>query len=143
MTLDKLKELLSKPAVQVKNAEIARQLLGADFAPRTKKRIRQNVGPNQTERRAMDFLQKRYPLYALRFHAITVEIANGTRYTPDIVAVHNEFFLGAIQLWEIKGPHAWEDSIIKLKVAARLWPQFIFHLMWEDGDGWQEQRILP
>lgn len=42
-------------------------------------------------------------------------------YTPDFGVIRPG---GAVEFHEVKGGHAWEDSRIKFKVAARLWPHW-------------------
>lgn len=78
--------------------------------------------------------------------AINLEVANGCRYRPDawtIIAVGNE----AVQLnaWEVKGPRAWDDSIVKLKVAARAYPWITFRLVTRPGrlGPWKIVKIEP
>lgn len=78
--------------------------------------------------------------------AINLEVANGCRYRPDawtIIDVGNE----AVQLnaWEVKGPRAWDDSIVKLKVAARAYPWITFRLVTRPGrlGPWKIVKIEP
>ena len=66
--------------------------------------------------------------------AITLEIANGCRYRPDAWSIHPTLMGDpvrplSITAWEVKGPHAWDDSIVKLKVAARAFPWITFNLV--------------
>jgi hypothetical protein len=117
--------------------------------PARPSRIRQHVKPklNQTERDALEWLKRDYQMaYDLRPHAIRLELANGCLYTPDIIGsptAHNPD--PYIRAWEVKGKHAWDDSIVKLKVAAREWPSIRFTLLWRERKHgpWLEQEVLP
>lgn len=67
---------------------------------------------------------------------ITLQIGNGVRYTPDAWAlwIEHERSPGLVPMirlraYEVKGPRAWDDSIVKLKVAARAYPWIIFHIV--------------
>lgn len=61
--------------------------------------------------------------------SITLKIGTDCRYTADFATVGNDLQL---VLWEVKGPFAWEDSIIKLKVAARQYDWISFILVKRD-----------
>jgi hypothetical protein len=118
------------------------------IAPDPQTRIQQHVKPklNQTERDALAWLKAgNAPGYDLRPHAIRLELANGCLYTPDIIGVNISFPTLRLRAWEVKGKHAWDDSIVKLKVAAREWPQIWFALIWRDEkhSPWLEQEVLP
>jgi hypothetical protein len=74
---------------------------------------------------------------------ITLKIANGCRYTPDFVSV--DIFSSEMHAWEVKGPHAWDDAIVKLKVAASLYPFISFTLVsWDKAAGvWRMETVKP
>lgn len=129
--LEQLKRVCPKPE---ESAPVALQT--------TAKRVRQRSGDgmNKLERSALGMLRKRHPNWMFRPHCLRVEIANGVTMIPDIVGLepgHRPHMI------EVKGPHAWEDSLIKLKVAAREWPHFHWWLVWKKDDKWQSQEILP
>lgn len=110
------------------------------------KRIRQKTkGPNRLELEAMEYLveenRRARTGFLFRFHTLTLLLANGCKYTPDITGFGDK--AGEINAWEIKGKHAWEDAIVKLKVAAREWPSIHFYLMWKENGIWQTQYVLP
>ena len=109
------------------------------------RRIKQKTkGPNLLEQSAMEYLSERNGLSRLgltvRHHALTLLLANGVRYTPDITGFSPKH--DKLHAWEIKGKHAWDDAIVKLKVAAHEWPNIQFYLMWKDDGVWQTQHIL-
>jgi hypothetical protein len=118
--------------------------------PARPSRIQQHSNPklNQLEREALEWLKGDYQEdYYLRPHAMRLELANGCLYTPDIIGQptpHNQYEC-TIRAWEVKGKHAWDDSIVKLKVAAREWPSIRFTLIWREGKHgpWLEQEVLP
>ena len=65
---------------------------------------------------------------------ITLRLAGRTTYRPDFVSWH----LAMGTLWEVKGKHAWEDSLVKLKVAAETFKVFRFVLVRRpEGRGWE------
>ena len=109
-------------------------------------RIRQAKEPklNKLEREALEWLKRVYTVYQLEPHAIRLQLANGCNYTPDIIGRPVGLPDEKLRAWEVKGKHAWDDSIVKLKVAASTWPQIQFTLIWKDGEGtWQQQEVLP
>src|SRR5262245_54780064 len=42
--------------------------------------------------------------------SVRFRLCNGMTYTPDIMVVD---MTGRVRCYEVKGPHAWEDSILK------------------------------
>lgn len=111
-------------------------------------RIRQASKPllNKLENQFFNVLQMRQPGYAklLRPQAKTYLLANGVRYSPDITAsIWPEENGGVAETcWEIKGPHAWDDALVKLKVAAQVWSEVVWWLVWRDESGqWCEQKV--
>jgi len=108
----------------------------------------------QLEQQALEWLKRGYQTdYYLRPHAIRFELANGCLYTPDIIGQPTPYLPEPTQYtterkmraWEVKGKQAWDDSIVKLKVAAREWPSIRFTLIWREGKHgpWLEQEVLP
>lgn len=106
-----------------------------------KKRLRQSSKPlmNKLEAEWLEMLKK---LYAppIRAQALTFRIANGLRFTPDFTYVKSS---GHHCADEVKGPHAWDDAKAKLKMAASVYPEWCWRLVWKDKAGqWQTQEIL-
>lgn len=109
-----------------------------------KKRIRQNTkGPNKLEREAMEMLKAQKPWLIFRFHTLTVILANGVRYTPDIVAFNKNPHISTMSCVEVKGKQMWDDAVVKVKVAAHEWPHIKWGLMWKENGQWQTQEVLP
>ena len=90
---------------------------------------------NKTEARYEQLLEGRRLAGELRRHdyeALTLRLAHDCRYTPDFFVIAAD---GRIELHEVKGAHIWEDSKIKIKVAAAQFPCFKFYLAkWEHGE---------
>ncbi len=94
---------------------------------------------NKTEARFKRELEARR-LGVVGVHRFTLRIANDCRYTPDFDVVSEA---GVVYFWEVKGGHVWEDSTIKLKSAASLYPMFrFFRAQWKAGR-WVEQAVRP
>ena len=70
---------------------------------------------------------------------LTIKLGADCRYTPDFWAIDKE----GMRAIDVKGGHTWEDSLIKLRVAARLYPMFRFLIARKDGAGWKHTAILP
>ena len=74
------------------------------------------------------------------FEAITIKLADRTRYTPDFLVMLPD---GQLELWEVKG-HWEDDARVKIKVAASLFP-FVFRAFKpktkRDGGGWSVETF--
>lgn len=154
MKREQLEQMLAKASksVQRLNADLARicprtddkssEVPSLSAITKPKKRIR-NARPKQSklELEAFEWLKGTHPGYDLRLqpYGITLTLANGCKYTPDICGMAPT---GHVHFWEVKGRHVWEDAIVKIKVAAAFWPAFGFTLMWQD-DGWNFQDVYP
>lgn len=74
------------------------------------------------------------------FEAIRLRLAPRTTYTPDFAVWLPD---GRLELHEIKGGFAREDAMVKLKVAARLYPAVRFVLArWRRGE-WLIREVSP
>lgn len=104
-----------------------------------KTRLRQSSKPlmNKTEGRFAAHLAALDPHEKWHAQAVTLLLASGVRYTPDFLSFKLRL------AYEVKGKWASDDSIVKLKVAARVYPELQFVLVWEQDGRWQEQIILP
>ena len=77
------------------------------------------------------------------FEADTLLLAHLCRYTPDFRVVLPD---GTIEYHECKGKkgksyYAREDARIKIKVAASLYPQFTFCVVWLDRGTWRRKDV--
>lgn len=112
------------------------------------KRIRQKEGDgmNKLEREFEGILNSRYItsktsyVHTIYAQCIRLKIANGCTLTPDFAVFFADH---APHFYEVKGPFAWEDSLIKLKVAAYAYPKCTFILAWKKDGAWKEQEVLP
>lgn len=107
-------------------------------------RIKQARAPKLTaiENRVLFDVTRRHCTDDVRPHALTLELANGCKYTPDVVAVPRAAG-GSITVFEAKGKKSWDDAIVKLKVAARVWPCITFFLVDEVSGALRYERVLP
>lgn len=78
---------------------------------------------NKTEQRYLQILQARFPFGHVQAHTIKLQLAEKCWYTPDFSYV---LPTGALVFVETKGAFERDDAIVKLKTAARQFPQFTF-----------------
>lgn len=110
------------------------------FASEGKKRLRQSSkGPNKTEREYFDRLRQDCCAFVVE-QSVTFKLANGVRYTPDAVVVKSFGF--GVECHEVKG-FMRDDAAVKLKLAAKLYPFFVWKLAWKENGTWRTQTILP
>jgi hypothetical protein len=77
-----------------------------------------------------------------RHHPIKVSLAAGCWYTPDFSALHTA--TGHYALYEVKG--SWKqkggrDSRTRLKIAASLYPQWMWYGVTRPNDDWAIETI--
>jgi hypothetical protein len=101
-------------------------------------------GMNQTESEYAALLNvraERGEVAWWKYEAITLKLADNTRYTPDFVVM---LAGGEIEIHETKGGFIREDGWLKLKLAASLFP-FRFLLCQKaarkDGGSWSIRRV--
>jgi hypothetical protein len=118
-------------------------------APRSPRRIRQDSKPllNKLETEFLARVKDLYPNYPpVRAQAKTFRLCNGVRFTPDLSCSLWPVDNGPSRetCWEIKGPKAWDDSIVKIKMAAHEFPEICWRFVWKDKatKEWCEQIIL-
>ena len=70
------------------------------------------------------------------FEAITLKLADDTRYTPDFVVMDRD---GVLELHEVKGsPFVFrDDAKVKVKVCAEKFPFRMLVVYPEKGGGWK------
>jgi hypothetical protein len=109
----------------------------------------QNLGMNKTEgeySRELEFMQSQGIIVKWRYEPIKLILVHGIpklrnemTYTPDFQVVTPE---GYIEFHETKGGHIREDSTLKIKMAAELFPEYKFRrfqkLTKKQGGGWKE-----
>lgn len=110
------------------------------FAAEAGKRVRQNAKPllNKLETSFWkEFLEFRYP--KAKPQALKFKLGNGIAYKPDFV----DLSVQPVKAWEVKGPHAFRGGFENLKVAASLYPEVRWMLVWKENGSWKVQEILP
>lgn len=120
-------------------------LASAGLPGAQKPRLQQDgKGPNKTEAAFVQWLREQNCSQADRpilEQAVTLKLANGVRYTPDVFCP-----LPVPTFYEVKG-FMRDDAAVKIKVAAHLFPWFMFYLVTKrtkkQGGGWQVDRVLP
>lgn len=113
----------------------------ADQITKPGMRIRQSeIKLNALEREFQLVLKTDWrTLSHVRAQAIRFRLANGVSYTPDFTAIDSDGQFA----FEVKGEKAWDDSIVKLKVAASTYPEIRWVLVWKDAGGWKSQIVNP
>lgn len=109
------------------------------------KRIRQSDKPlmNKLESEYFAFLKAIYPFAHIRAQAKRFRLGNGIWYKPDFTSVLHYGDSMKETAWEVKGPHAFRGGFENLKVAASLYPEIKWILVWKQNGKWQEQEVLP
>ena len=98
---------------------------------------------NKTESRFADqlsMLKHTGSLSWYEYEAIKLKLAPKTFYTPDFVAVDKT---GQVIVYEVKGGFIRDDAIVKLKIAARLFPMFRFKLCQWKNKQWKITQLFP
>ena len=95
-------------------------------------------GPNKLEAAFAAVLRAENPGVQIREQAVTILLANNCRYTPDMMIVEP----GRLEAYETKGGLFRDDAKVKIKIAASIWPQITFWLVWRKSGVWHRQRIL-
>ena len=106
---------------------------------------------NRLETEFYERIRSQYPNFPpVRCHAKTYLLANGVRYTPDFSAsswpdIREDQTAGPARetCWEVKGPHSWDDALVKIKVAAHEFPEIHWLFVWKKDGRWCEQTVLP
>jgi hypothetical protein len=111
------------------------------------KRLRQDTKPlmNKLEREFFDHISQQYPNYPRpRAQAKRYRLGNGIWYKTDFTASSwpSEDGPAMETAWEVKGPHAFRGGFENLKVAAGLWPEVQWILVWKEENRWIYQRVL-
>lgn len=94
-------------------------------------------GKNKTELEFELWFAREHPSMTLLYEAVKLQIDRSCWYLPDFFCPELSIF------YEVKGPHIFEDSVIKFKAARALhgWAKFQMFQKWQ-GD-WRQIRRLP
>lgn len=93
---------------------------------------------NKTERQYLVFL-RHLGFTWIGIQNVTLKLAHDCRYTPDFVVVDSA---GYIQAREVKG-FMRDDALVKLKVAARMFPFIEFIVVRKTKGGWNHTTVKP
>lgn len=102
-----------------------------------KKRIRQSDKPvlNKLESEYQRILLISTPDAVAQ--AVRFKLGTGCHYTPDF------FSLATMTAFEVKGKYAWEDSKLKIRMAAKVWTSIKWVLVWKEDGKWLSQIVIP
>jgi hypothetical protein len=97
---------------------------------------------NKTERAYLAFLRLERPGRRIGIQEITIKLAFDCRFTPDFSffggdTVHPQFVLD-----DVKGFQR-EDALIKARMAAHLFPEWVFRIVFKEGNGWRCEVVKP
>jgi hypothetical protein len=143
MTPTELENLKQKPDFRKRNPHLfCKPVMDDDDAHQIAKpgkpRLRQKTkGPNKLEAEWGKRLGSG-GVDCVRHNAIAFRLANGVVYWPDWTGR----VVGMPCAWEVKG-FMRDDAAVKLKVAASLYPEVRWFLVWKEGKEWKEQEVLP
>lgn len=132
----------------VKTASGSKLILQNPMIPK-KKRIRQSSKPllNKLEWDFFDsVLRPKYGMLNIHTQAMRFKLGNGIWFKVDFVVFDVSTTCiteGSVRAYEVKGPFAHRGGFENLKVAASLYLQIIWYLVWKENGQWQEQRVLP
>lgn len=93
---------------------------------------------NKTERAYLAFLLRLDDVW-VGVQNLTFKLANDCRFTPDFSAIDAR---GKMRCIDVKGFQR-EDALIKIKVAARMFPFVLFVIVKKNGTGWDHQEVMP
>ncbi len=93
---------------------------------------------NKTERAYLWHLRK-LNVPSLRVQQVTLKLAHDCRLTVDFTYVNAD---GRMVFVDVKGFQR-EDALIKMKVAARQFPEFHFLIVKREKSGWVEWPVPP
>lgn len=98
------------------------------WSPRATRTLEEKM--SRLEQRFWAFLKKNPDRYASPMaQPIKLRLGNDCLYLPDFSAIMETGSGPQFCLFETKGLHAWEDSKVKLKVAASMFPWWPFYLV--------------
>lgn len=111
---------------------------------KTPKRIRQSSKPllNKLEQRYLGYLSMIYVDHPIISQGLNFRLANGCWYCPDFVVWGDEN--NCTRAFEVKGNQPiQDDSVVKIKVAAKEYHWLRWYLVWWKDDQWQTQLVIP
>ena len=125
----------------IRAADLVRSALSGRSVRAKARPVGQPSGMNKLEARYaqhLDLLQRAGQVAAWRFEVVTLKLAVDVRYTPDFLVILPG---GELELHETKG-FLRDDARVKLRVAARMFPWFVFRLVrWGKAGAWEIEGV--
>lgn len=117
--------------------------------PETKKAPRSNIFRSKAESRYAEYLEglrMAGEIVRWEYEPISMVCGEGITYKPDFMVValhkHSGVYINGVEFHEAKGPHRFaEKGIIKLRAAAKLYPEFKFVLAKYNRGQWSIKEI--
>ncbi len=105
-------------------------------------RIRQDSKPlmNKLEKEWFSRISGTERFNSVRAQSKRFKLGNGIWFKPDATAI--DTMTGTETAWEVKGPHAFRGGFENLKVAAGIYPEIEWVLVWKENGNWKVQRVL-
>ena len=129
---------MSEATVRLNSVDAPPPAETAPEIPGGRKRIRQNsAGLNRTEQAYLDHLKLMQWTHIYREPSLP--LCNGVKYKVDFLVVGPSL---EIEGHEVKG-RAYSTGIVKLKIAASLYPWITFRLVTKTKTGWKTETVLP
>ena len=94
---------------------------------------------NNTEREWLGILRRR-DFVKVAIHDHTLRIGDTCRYTPDFRTIDSE---GTTTFFEVKGGFIRDVALVKLKIVARMFPEYKFVMAQKKKGEWTETHIKP
>lgn len=148
VTADACGELVQRPARAGDAGPESGSNSNARVAAKQSKRIRQSSKPllNKLEAEWFAALKKGMPDTAhIKCQSLRFRLGNGIWYKPDFVCFYLDHSMLSMccEAHEVKGPHAFRGGFENLKVAASLYPEIRWLLVWKEDGQWKQQDVLP
>lgn len=93
---------------------------------------------NKTEKAYLAYLRS-CDCLSIRIQAITLKLAFDCRLTVDFTYIDTS---GRGVFVDVKGFQR-EDALIKMKVAARMYPEYVFKIVKKEGPTWSAVEVSP
>jgi hypothetical protein len=105
-----------------------------EVIPHPEKVLRHAKAPNKTERDfglILEAQKRKEEIVRYEYEGVALRLADGCKFTPDYFIIVSISPL-KIRFAETKGPHLWEDALVKFKVAKAI------HY-WAEWELWQKK----
>ena len=89
----------------------------------------------KTEEEFERILEAQHPnSQAILWECFKFRIGERCWYLPDFIRIGSE---GHLSVYEVKGPHIWDDALVKFKAAKEKYPFFTWEMHQKRKDGWK------